>query len=389
MNGGAYLLLEDGARFDGYACGGEGYAVGEVVFTTTMSGYQESFTDPSYAAQILVFTYPHIGNYGTDRKAYESPRPWARAAVMREARNARPGEGPGWLDWLQGEGIPALTGIDTRALVFHIREKGAMRGGVFPASMPEAEARELVLAEPPMVGRNLAAQVGVQEPVLLADEADLALHLEGKRPSSQRGGRPLVAVIDTGVKGSILRELLRRGVAIQLLPFGTSADQLLAYSPDLVLLANGPGDPAALAALVGEVEALVGRVPLFGICLGHQLLCRAAGLETYKLPFGHRGANHPVKDLDSGWIAITSQNHGFAAKLPTGEELLLVDERVEWESPFGRAGITHVNLYDRTVEGIELQEARAAAVQYHPEAGPGPHDSYYLFDRIVGLVEGG
>jgi len=389
VSGDGYLLLEDGRRFDGRFCGGEGYAVGEVVFTTAMSGYQESLTDPSYAAQILVFTYPHIGNYGTAPRFCESQRPWARAAVMREARNARPEGGPGWLDWLRAEGIPALSDLDTRELVFHIRAKGAMRGGVFPEEVGEREALELVLGEPPMVGRNLAAQVGVREATLLGEEADLDRHLAGQTPVGSADGKPLVAIVDTGVKASILRELLRRGAAVLLLPYGTKAQQLLGHGPDLVLLANGPGDPAALAPFVEEVGRLLGRVPVFGICLGHQLLCRALGLETFKLPFGHRGANHPVKELASGRIAITSQNHGFAARLPDGQTVLAEDRVVRFESPFGEAAISHVNLYDRTVEGVELVGGGAAAVQYHPEAGPGPHDSFPLFERIVAMAKEG
>jgi len=379
-----YLLLEDGARFDGVGCGAPADAVGEVVFTTTMSGYQESLTDPSFAGQILVFTYPHIGNYGTSPAAMESRRPWARAAIMREARNARPNRNPGWLDWLAGHGIPAATAIDTRELVRHLRSRGAMRGGLFDGAVPVDAARERIEAEPPMVGRNLAAEVGVAEPLELDCLEALEHHLGGQgRAGGRPNGGPLVAVIDTGVKGSILRELIARDARLVLLPANADAASVLAHRPDAVLFANGPGDPAAVPWLSGLARELLGRVPLFGICLGHQLLCRAVGLKTFKLPFGHRGANHPVKDLTDGRIAITSQNHGFAVELPDGKAQLEQDRPVEFETDFGLGRISHVNLYDRTVEGVELAETVASAVQYHPEAGPGPHDSLYLFNRLL------
>jgi carbamoyl-phosphate synthase small subunit len=367
----AYLLLEDGSRFDGAELCGHAEAVtGEVVFNTAMTGYQESVTDPSYAGQIIVFTYPLIGNYGVSAPAMESDRAHARGVVMREAKNdedVASAEG-GWLDWLTDCGVPGVTGVDTRALVRHIRDRGAMRGGIFPAELAEAEARERIAAEPSMDGADLARTVTPPEPVRFA------------------GDGPHVVGIDTGVKLNIVRQLRERGCRLTLLPCDSSAERVLAEDPDVVFLANGPGDPAALGYVVDTVRELVGKKPMFGICLGHQLLCRAVGLETYKLPFGHRGANHPVKELASGRIDITSQNHGFAVGGPGGEPRIEADEPVRWETDFGAAELSHLNLYDRTVEGLVLKDVAAATVQYHPEAGPGPHDARHLFDSFLELA---
>jgi carbamoyl-phosphate synthase small subunit len=409
----AYVLLEDGTRFAGEACGAQGHAVGEVIFTTGMSGYQESMSDPSFASQLITFTYPHIGNYGTSPPAMESTRAWGVAAIMRRACNRSDAKGgPGWLDWLTERGIPAITGVDTRALVRHIREAGAMRGGLFPGSLPESRARALIAAEPSMAGRDLTSTVSTSEVVRLGDLNDLKRHLEdgsARRPlpaavargrdgepaavggarsrtSSPSASGPLVAVLDTGIKASIIRHLLARGARVELHPSASSAAQLLAGDPDAILLANGPGDPAAVQNAAETVRELVGERPLWGICLGHQLLCRALGLQTFKLPFGHRGANHPVKDMRSGRVAITSQNHGFAVLGPDGERRIADDEPVQWETELGAARLSHVNLYDRTVEGLELPDADAVSVQYHPEAGPGPHDSVDLFDRFLANV---
>ena len=363
----AYLLLEDGTRLDGDAAGADGAGLGEVVFNTSMSGYQEAVTDPSYAGQIIVFTYPHIGNYGVAEQHMESDRIHARAVIMREGMDgeaAAHAEG-GWLTWLADCGIPALSGVDTRALVRHIRDKGAMRGGVFEASVPEAEARERVHSEPTMTGRDLAREVTPAEVQVFEGEG------------------PLVVGIDTGIKGSIVRNLRERGVRLELHPCTADADELLARRPDAIFLANGPGDPAALDYVVETVRGVVGKVPVWGICLGHQLLCRAVGLDTFKLPFGHRGANHPVKDLETGRIEITSQNHGFAVLGPGGERTIDSDEPVRWDTDFGVAELQQLNLYDRTVEGLVLRDVPGSTVQYHPEAGPGPHDALHLFDRFL------
>jgi carbamoyl-phosphate synthase small subunit len=371
--GSGYVLLEDGTRFDGELCGGGAQTragvCGEVVFNTSMTGYQEAVTDPSYAGQIITFTYPLIGNYGVSGEAMESDRVQARAVVMRDAHNSQDvasAEG-GWLDWLRDCGVPAITGVDTRALVRHIRDAGAMRGGIFPADLPQAQATEEVHAERPMTGADLAREVTPDKP----------LRFEGTGPH--------VVGLDTGIKLSIIRQLRERDCRLTLLPCTTSAEAILAQDPDLVFLANGPGDPAALDYVVENVRGVVGRRPVFGICLGHQLLCRAVGLQTFKLPFGHRGANHPVKDLASGRIDITSQNHGFAVRGPRGEPTIEANEPVRWETDFGAAELSHLNLYDRTVEGLVLKDVPGATVQYHPEAGPGPHDARYLFDRFVAL----
>ena len=366
----AYVLLEDGARFDGEAVGDVGSVTGEVVFTTGMSGYQEAMTDPSFHRQIIVFTYPHIGNYGVSAQAMESDRIHASAAIMREAVNAEdaPGAEGGWLDWLRDCGIPAITGVDTRELVRHIRDAGAMRGGIFTADVSESEALDRVRAEPPMTGRDLAREVTIPEPQIFSGRAD----------------GPRIVALDTGIKSSIVRNFVSRGVTLEIFPCTTPAEELLARDPDGFFLVPGPGDPAALDYIVATIRTLLGRKPVFGICLGHQLLSRAVGLDTFKLPFGHRGSNHPVKDLRSGDIAITSQNHGFAVLGPGGQKRLETDEPVRWESDYGAVELTRLNLYDRTVEGIRLLDVPAGCVQYHPEAGPGPNDSLPLFDDFVG-----
>ncbi len=287
-------------------------------------------------------------------------------------REDAPGAEGGWLTWLADCGVPAITDLDTRALVRHIRERGSMAGGVFPAGVAEAQAREMIEAEPEMTGRDLAREVSPAQTQILAPTGG--------------GSGPRIALIDTGVKRSIIANLRERGVTVELHPCTDGAAELTANDPDAIFLANGPGDPAALHYIVDTVRELVGKLPVYGICLGHQLLCQAVGLQTYKLPFGHHGANHPVKNLATGQTEITSQNHGFAVLGPGGARTIDTDEPVRWETDFGAAELTHINLYDRTVEGLTLRDVPGATVQYHPEAGPGPHDARYLFDRFVAEI---
>ena len=364
----AYLLLEDGTRFDGRAVGAPGYVTGEVVFTTGMSGYQESVTDPSFAGQLITFTYPHIGNYGVSQQAMESDRIWSRGVIMRAATNSEdaPTAEGGWLDWLRDCGVVAIDELDTRALVKHLRDKGSMRGGIFPAQLRESEARGIIDAEPTMAGQDLVKEVS---PTEMTEHGS--------------GDGPLIAALDTGIKGSIVRNFVERGARLRLYPARTDAQVLLDSGADAIFLANGPGDPAALDDIVETLRTVIGKKPTFGICLGHQLMSRAVGLETFKLPFGHRGGNHPVKDLATGRVEITSQNHGFAVVGPGGQKFLPTNEPVRWETDFGTAELSHLNLYDRTVEGLTLLDVPGGTVQYHPEAGPGPNDALYLFDRFL------
>jgi carbamoyl-phosphate synthase small subunit len=335
-----FLVLEDGTVFPGESVGAEGFSFGEAVFTTAMTGYQEVVTDPSFAEQIVCFTAPMVGNYGVRPERSESGHVHARAAVMREAR------GPAWTDWLVERSIPALSGVDTRSLVLHLRQCGAMRAAVVVGDCAVEEALAAVRTQPSMGGRQLAAGVSVREPYV-----------------SSESGRARIAVVDYGCKRSILRRLAAAGAAVTVHPHDVPADELAGY--DGVLLSNGPGDPGPLEREVAVVRELLGRVPVLGICLGHQLLALATGHETFKLKFGHRGANHPVLDRRTGRVLVTSQNHGFAVAPGEGAE------------------VTHVSLSDGTVEGLELPDLRARSVQFHPEAGPGPHDAWPILTTWV------
>ena len=326
-----FLALEDGTIFRGDSVGAPGSAFGEAVFTTSMSGYQETVTDPSYARQIVCFTAPMIGNYGVASERSQSSRVHATAVVMREAR------GPQWTDWLHEHGIVALTGVDTRSLVLYLREHGAMRAAAVVGDESVDEVLATVREQPSMEGAALVADVSPAERYTFAAEGDVR-----------------VAVVDYGVKRSILALLARNGAAVDVFPHGVDADTLAAY--DGVLLGNGPGDPAPLVDETRTVQELLGRVPVLGVCLGHQLLALATGHETFKLPFGHRGANHPVVDHATRRVLVTSQNHGFAVAAGEGN------------------GVTHSSLYDGTVEGLHYPELRAQSAQFHPEASPGPHD---------------
>jgi len=339
-----FVALADGAVWRGESVGAEGSACGEAVFTTGMSGYQEAVTDPSFAEQIICFTAPMVGNYGVAETRSESRKAQARAVLMREAR------GPDWTDWLHENAVVALTGIDTRSLVLHLREAGAMQACVVTgdaASVEEAVAT--AAAQPSMEGRALVTGVSTPEPY-----------------DFTTGGRVRVAVVDYGVKRSVLRRLAQAGAHVSVFPHDVDADTVAAY--DGVLLSPGPGDPAPLAAQAEMVGELAGRANVLGICLGHQLLAMATGHETFKLPFGHRGTNHPVLERATGRVLVTSQNHGFAVRASDAKE------------------ISHHSLYDETVEGLSFPELRARSAQFHPEAGPGPHDAWIVLDEWVGQL---
>ena len=335
-----FLALEDGTVFRGRSVGALGVACGEAVFTTAMTGYQEVVTDPSYSEQLVAFTAPMVGNYGVSPTRSESAHVHARAVFMRRAG------GTDWPRWLSARGVVALEEIDTRSLVLRLREGGAMRAAAVAGAASVDSVLAEVRAQARMEGRALVAGVSTPEPYRI-----------GKR------GVP-IAVVDYGCKHSILRRLATAGASVTVWPHDTDAPTILASKPAGVLLSNGPGDPAALPQETAVVRELLGRVNILGICLGHQLLSLAAGLATFKLPFGHRGANHPVLDLAANRVLVTSQNHGFAVR---GE---------------GQA-VTHASLYDGTVEGLALPDERASSVQFHPEAGPGPHDAWPLLEAWV------
>ena len=352
----AVIVLEDGAVFHGEALAGQGAVGGEIVFNTSMAGYQEIATDPSYCGQLVTYTFPMNGNYGADPDRDESGKAHARAIITRELTNYRFNRASRttWLDWLAEHGVLAVTGVDTRALTRHIREAGALRAVVSTETGDVKHLRKAALGLPQMSGLDLVK--------IVSSKAAYEAPAPGGSPAPDLH----VVACDYGIKRSMLGYLGARGFRVTVVPASTSAKEILKYEPDGVFLSNGPGDPAAVGYAVKAVERLLGKVPIFGICLGHQLLAQALGLSTYKLKFGHRGANHPVKDLRTGVIEITTQNHGFAVK----------NEAVDG------AEITHLNLNDGTVEGVAAPGRYAFSVQYHPESTPGPHDSLYLFDRF-------
>ncbi|MES1246628.1 MAG: glutamine-hydrolyzing carbamoyl-phosphate synthase small subunit [Actinomycetota bacterium] len=340
MNG--FVALADGTVWRGESVGADGVACGEAVFTTGMSGYQEAVTDPSFAEQVICFTAPMVGNYGVAETRDESAHAQARAVLMREAR------GPEWTDWLRERGVVGLTGIDTRSLVLHLRERGAMQACVVGGEHDVDKAVRIAASQPDMAGRALVDGVSTGQVYEFTAE-----------------GRARIAVVDYGVKRSVLKRLANARAHVTVFPHDADADELARY--DGVLLSPGPGDPAPLVEQTKTVEALLGRTNVFGICLGHQLIAQATGHETFKLPFGHRGINHPVLHKESGTVLVTSQNHGFAVRAAGTET-------------------SHISLYDETVEGLEYPELRARSIQFHPEAGPGPHDAYSLIDRWVDQV---
>ncbi|HLX50573.1 MAG TPA: glutamine-hydrolyzing carbamoyl-phosphate synthase small subunit [Streptosporangiaceae bacterium] len=365
----ALLLLEDGRAFHGRAFGADGETFGEMVFSTGMTGYQETLTDPSYCRQIVAMTAPHIGNTGINDEDNESRRIWVSGYVVRELspvvsswRAKRSLE-----DELASQGITGIAITGTRALTRHLRERGAMRAAISTTAGPH-ELLERVLASPQMTGADLARQVTTQQPYTVS-------------PPDGASPRYRVAAVDLGIKTATPRRLAERGCEVHVLPADATAGQILATEPDGVFFSNGPGDPAAAGYAVDAMrQMLTAGIPVFGICLGSQILGRALGLGTYKLRFGHRGVNQPVQDLRTGRVHITSHNHGFAVEAP---------DDGPFGTPFGQAVVSHRNLNDGVVEGLRLLDAPVFAVQYHPEAAPGPHDADDLFGEFCVLMEQG
>lgn len=370
----AKLALENGTVFTGESFGASGEISGEVVFNTSMSGYQEIYTDPSYSGQIVTLTYPLIGNYGVTEDDMESSGPRVSGVIVKEytesPSNFRSSSSLG--EWLTRHGITAVQGIDTRMLTRMIRTQGALRGVLSTTELDDARLLAKVAAVPSMNGLDLATKVTCASSYEWkgTDTTPFALGAQGSDP----GRRFRVVAYDYGIKYNILRRLTSFGCSVTVVPAGFPAADVLAMKPDGVFLSNGPGDPAPVTVAIQNIRALLGRVPIFGICLGHQLLSIALGAKTYKLKFGHRGGNHPVKDLRTGIIEITSQNHGFAVD-PDSVDQSAIE-------------ITHMNLNDNTNEGIRHRSLPAFSVQYHPEASPGPHDSDYLFREFIALMSG-
>lgn len=367
--GDAILLLEDGAVFHGASFGARGETFGEVVFNTAMSGYQEVLTDPSYHGQIVTMTYPHVGNYGVNPADIESSRVRVAGFIVREAVEAYSNyRATATLhDYLAGAGVVGIEGIDTRRLTRHIRSLGAMRGGISTDDLEPESLRARVLASPDINGLNLVDPVTTPEPYRAADVVGSAV----EQP------RFKVAAYDYGIKFNILRLLGEHGCDVTVYPAATPASEIVKGGYDGVFLSNGPGDPATVGTAITNIKNLLGTTPVFGICLGHQLLALALGARTYKLKFGHRGINQPVKRLDDGRVEVTSHNHGFTVDPGSLEDA----------TAFGRVEMSHVNLNDDTCEGLRCLDVPAFSVQYHPEASPGPHDARYLFDRFTELME--
>ena len=379
----AILALEDGAVFEGRSFGAPAERSGEVVFNTAITGYQEIFTDPSYTGQIVILTNPQIGNYGTSTADNEAAKPYIEGLAVREfssvTSNWRSDEEA--RDFLANSGIPVISDLDTRALVRHLRSRGVMRGVLSAIEKDPSKLVEKARSIPTMAGLDLASRVTTASRYEWTHSVEPCSPSE--RVSATAEPRHHVVAYDFGIKQNILRRLVHSGCKVTVVPALTSAEDVLALKPDGVFLSNGPGDPEPLHTQIDNVRRLIGKTPIFGICLGHQILGLALGGQTYKLKFGHRGANHPVKDLQTGRVEITSQNHGFAVLGPSGSRTIDGSRPVRWHTDFGAAQLSHVNLYDRTVEGFELLDVAGGAVQYHPEAGPGPHDSLYLFDRFL------
>jgi len=362
----ALLVLEDGFSLEGESFGARGEAFGEVVFNTSMMGYQEILTDPSYKGQLVMMTYPLIGNYGINEEDIESAKPWVEGFIVKENSAVFSNwRAKGSLDnYLKENKIVGLEGIDTRALTKHIRLQGAMKGGISAIDLDKKSLLKKVRSSPGLIGRDLVKEVSCQkEYTWSADRV-------------QRSAYSFkVVVMDFGVKYNILRSLTNVGCEIKVVPAKTKALEILALKPDGLLLSNGPGDPVAVSYAIEEIKKLLGKIPIFGICLGHQLLALALGGKTYKLKFGHHGGNQPVMNLKTKRVEITAQNHGFAVNSSS-----IPDTNVE---------VTHINLNDKTNEGLRHKKLPLFSVQYHPEASPGPHDAKYLFKDFIKLMEGG
>ena len=367
----AILVLEDGRVFQGNSYGAEGKTLGEVVFATGMTGYQETLTDPSYAGQIVVQTAPHIGNTGVNARDEESKRVWVEGYVVRDpsriVSNFRSENS--LTDELKKFGVVGISGIDTRALTRHLRSAGSMRGGVFSGEASR-QPLDTLLAEV----RAAASMKGLSLSDSVTTDEVYTVSAEGKTV-----GR--VAIVDLGIKRSTIEHMAARGLEVMVFPAKVDASTLIAAAPDAVFYSNGPGDPEASGGQVEVLREILSKgIPFFGICFGNQLLGRALGFETYKLPFGHRGINQPVLDRRTGKVEVTAHNHGFAVKIDGGPE-------VQSPAGFGRVSVSHVSLNDDCVEGLECLDIPAFSVQYHPEAAAGPHDSNYLFDRLVELIQ--
>ncbi len=384
----AILALADGTVFEGLALGHEGETVGELVFNTAMTGYQEILTDPSYKGQIVTMTCPHIGNYGVTRQDVESRRVWAEGFIVKES-SRRPSN---WRaeqsleEYLKDARVTGIQGLDTRELTRHLREKGSQQGIISHVDLDHGRATEKARRAPSIIGRDLAAEVTCAKRYAWTEGSGPWAPADDGRPP-HKPARPFnVVVYDFGVKQNILRRLVDAGCAVTVVPASTAAKAVEALKPDGVVLSNGPGDPEGVPYAIEATRALIGTRPILGICLGHQILGLALGLKTYKLKFGHHAANHPVMDLRSRKVEITSQNHNFAVQPPAGVTVGAATQPVI-TTPLGRVAISHLSLNDDSVEGMVCLDRPVLSVQYHPEASPGPHDSAYLFSQFVGMME--
>ena len=384
----AILALADGTVFEGQALGNTGEAVGKVVFHTAMTGYQEILTDPSYKGQIVTMTCPHIGNYGVAREDHESRRLWVNGFIVKESsRRASNWRAERTLDdTLREAGVVGIEGLDTRQLTRHLRHAGSQQGVISHVDLDPGRAIEKARRAPPIVGRDLVAEVTCEQAHEWTQGSGAwapSCDEQAGRPSRDRRRR--VIVYDFGVKENILRRLVDMGCAVTVVPASTPIESVTAMNPDGIVLSNGPGDPEGVPYAIKTVRGLIGRYPILGICLGHQILGLAMGLPTYKLKFGHHAANHPVMDLRSRKVEITSQNHNFSIRLPG------IDSRAETapviQTPFGRLAVSHVSLNDDSIEGMMCLDQPVMSIQYHPEASPGPHDSAYLFGQFVTMME--